>query len=135
MSKVERRSGPRGRLAFRGEANSVDAAEKIRPEEGFALLRKWKDEYTPLRVYFSMTGFGADFNCSVADIAGTLLTLNLQGSPVAPWFELKGCLFTYGDPPRAIAQEAARSGRQHRSALLVKSFSGPWNVAFMELVG
>ena len=113
----------------------MDAAEKIRPEEGFALLHKWKEEYTPLRVYFSMTGFGADFNCSVAEIAGTLLTLNLQGSPVAPWFELKGCLFTYGDPPRAVAEEAARSGRQHGSALLVKSFSGAWNVAFMELMG
>src|SRR5579863_4237814 len=104
----------------------MPVAEKITPEEGFAVLRKWKEEYTPLRVYFTSSGFGADFNCSIADISGTLLTLNLEGSPIAPWFDLKGCLFTYGDPPPAVAAQQAVSGRRYDSALLVRSFSNTW---------
>lgn len=111
----------------------MEVAEKIRPEDGFAVLRKWKEEYTPLRVYFSFTGFGADFNCSISDIAGTLLTLNLDGLSLAPWFELKGCLFMYGDPPRPVEAQHSSSDRKYSSALLVKSFSGAWNLAFMEL--
>jgi hypothetical protein len=113
----------------------VAVAEKIKPEEGFAVLYKWREEYTPLRVYFSAAGFGADFNCSISDLTGTLLTLNLEGSPIAPWFELKGCLFSYGDPPPAIAAQQTMSGRRCDSALLVRSFSGAWSLAFMELLG
>jgi hypothetical protein len=113
----------------------VDATDKIRPEEGFAVLRKWKEDYTPLRVYFSFSGFGADFNGSVADVSGTIVTLNLEGLSIAPWFELKGCLFTYGAPPAAIAAHQSSSGRTYESALLVRSFTGTWNLAFMELSG
>lgn len=113
----------------------MDVGEKIKPEEGFALLRRWKEEYTLLRVYFTLAGFGADFNCGVSDVSGTLLTLNLESSPIAPWFELKGCLFTYGDPPAAIAAQQSSYGRRYESALWVRSFSSTWTLAFMELPG
>ena len=107
----------------------------MKPEEGFAVLRKWWKEYTPLRAFFSVAGFGADFNCGISEISGTLLTLNLEGSPIAPWFELKGCLFAYGDPPAPIATQQTLSGRKYESALLVRSASGAWSLAFMEVLG
>ena len=111
----------------------MGAEEKIKPEEGMAVLRKWWEEYTPLRVYFTATGFGADFNCGISSIIGTLLTLNLEGLSMAPWFELRGCLFSYGDPPAPIATQQVHSGRRYESALLVRSSSGSWSLAFMDL--
>ena len=113
----------------------MDATEKIKPEEGLAVLGKWREDYAPLRVYFSAAGFGADFNCSISDISGTLLTLNLEGLSIAPWFELKGCLFGYGAPPAAVSAFSTSTGRRYDSALLVRSFAGAWSLAFMELAG
>jgi hypothetical protein len=133
--KIERQRRASCWLHRNWEAKLVDAAEKIKPEEGFAVLRKWREEYTPLRAYFSFAGFGADFTCSVADISGTLLTLNLEGLSIAPWFELKGCLFSYGDPPAAIAAQPSLSGRSYESALLVRSFTGTWSLAVVQILG
>ena len=110
----------------------MDVPEKIRPDEAFALLRKWEEEFTPLRVYVSLTGCGADFDCRISGISGTLVTLQLKNSPIAPWFELKNCLFTYGDPPRPLSAQPSLTSRKHVSALLVKSFSGGWNLALVE---
>ena len=48
---------------------------------------------------------------------------------------MKGCLFTYGGPPAAIAAHQSSSGRTYESALQVRSFTGTWSLAFMELSG
>jgi hypothetical protein len=106
---------------------------KIRPEEVFLLLRKWNDESTPLRAFFSLGGFGADFDCRVIMLSGTLVSLRLDGLTISSWFELENCSFEYGEPPRSSVEQHSLNGRRYVSALIVKSLSSGWTVALMEL--
>jgi hypothetical protein len=111
----------------------VNVQEKISAEGGFTILHKWKSEHTQLRGSCSLVGFGVDFDCRIYEIAGTLLTLHIINSPIRPWFDLKSCLFTYGDPPPSLAAHLLMSGRGDVSALFVKSFTGGWSCALVEL--
>lgn len=91
----------------------------IKREEAFLLLRKWRDERTPLRVTCRLTGVAFDVDCFVAEISEedwvTLRFEDKRGSCevwLGPMFG-----FEYRDPVELPVEERIAEGLVHGAVL------------------
>lgn len=106
----------------------------IKKDEAFLLLRKWRDERTPLRVTCRVRGFAFDVDCFVATISEegwvTLRFEDKRGSCdvwLGPMFG-----FEYRDPAELPVEEKIAEGLVHGAVLAALTPEGE-TLFFVEL--